>query len=250
MAYERKIVKEVSRYSLSGILLETYPDTKTAALAMETTQTSISIASKGEKRLQTLKGYIWRRGNAPEVDLKPILDSAKLLHSPLTKKKHNVGQYDLYGNFIASYSNTKLAGKAAGVHYQGVRMAIRGQRYTYGGYVWSNEIKKKVKVHPKVRPDKTVSQYDLDGRLLGTFSNCYNASKETGIDCSHIHRMLTGEVLTAGSYLWRYGSPLRINVNELRRHPLYPGSKLERHLKAKRQAGREEIAKKKPEDKK
>lgn len=234
MAQSKKLILTISRYNLNGVLLETYPNARIAAEAMNSSQQFITYAAQGKKSL-TACGYIWRRGNEPQLELKPLLDERWYQNSPLASKQHTVGQYDLEGNLVNTYANTKIAGSAVGLHYQGIRKVMRGKGLTYGGFIWSKDIKKKIKVNSKIKPDTTISQYDLDGRWIKSYKNAYTASNETGIDDSSITHAINGKVLTAGKYLWRAGRPLRININELRRHAHYPNSALQRHMKRKRE---------------
>lgn len=231
----KKSAITISRYSLSGILLQTYANARVAAEAIGGNQGYISSASRPEKGVFTAYGYIWRRGAAPEIDITPLTSRCRQRSSPLGRKQFSVGQYDLNGNFVNSYVDTKEAGRAVGVHYQGIRKVINGRGLTYGGFIWSNQIKKKIKVNPKIINDPTISQYDLDGKWIRSFNNPYAASKITGIDNASITHAVNGNVLTAGKFLWQKGTRLRININELRRHSHYPGSELERHMKKKRE---------------
>ncbi len=229
----KKYILKISRYDLDGNLLETYRHAKAAAIAMDGSQRFISYAAEGKKVL-TAYGYIWRRGDEPKLDVKPILKAGWRKSSPLATKQHTVGQYDLEGNLVATYRNTKEAGKAVGFHYQGIRLVMRGEGLTYGGFVWSKEIKKKIEVNPRIKADPIISQYDLDGKWLRSFSSPYVAWKETGISNTCIGHVIQGNMLTAGKYIWREGRKLRINVNELKSHPHYPKSALERHMTKKR----------------
>lgn len=222
MEIRKKLIATISRYNLDGSLLETYPNARIAAEAVKSSQQYISYAAQGKKAF-TAKGYIWRRGAEPSIDVSDLLARRWPPNSALAAKKHTVGQYDLYGNFVNSYPNTKVAGKAVGVHYQGIRLVIRGEGLTYGGFIWSRLIRKKIKVDPRIKADKTISQYDLDGRWLRSFTNAYTASNITGVDDSSITHAINGKVLTAGKFLWRSGASLRIDVNKLRRHPHYSG---------------------------
>jgi len=239
MVTRKKLISIISRYNLNGQLLETYPNARIAAEAMGSSQQFITYAAQGKKAL-TACGYIWRRGTEPEIDLGPLLKERWHPSSPLAGKQHTVGQYDLEGNLLNTYTNTKTAGKAVGFHYQGIRKVIRGEGMTYGGFIWSKEIKKKIKVNPKIKADTTISQYDLDGRWIRSFKNAYTAGNETGIDDSNITFAIQGKALTAGKYLWRDGAALRININTLRKHPLYPKSALQRHMKKKRELALEQ----------
>lgn len=227
----------VSRYSLSGKLLETYANARVAAEALNTSQQYISIAARNSGKVLTACGYLWRRGHATEIDIKPILKERWYGPSPLAKQQHIIGQYDLEGNLVNTYTNTVEAGKAVGVHRNGIRDVIKGRGMTYGGFIWSKTIKKKIEVDPKVTASKAkISQYDLDGRWMRSYKSCLEAARETNIDNTNIHLAVHGQTLTAGGFLWHKGTKLRININELRRHPHYPKSLLERHMKKKRAA--------------
>ncbi|SMC66372.1 NUMOD1 domain-containing protein [Pedobacter nyackensis] len=227
----------VSRYSLTGQLLETYPNARVAAEAMNTAQGYISIAARNSTKVVTACGYLWRRGSEPELDLKPMLKERWYGHSPLAKQQHIIGQYDLEGNLVNTYINTVEAAKAVKVHKNGIRNVINGRGLTYGGFIWSKSIKKKITVDPKITSSRSgISQYDLDGRYIKTFKNCVVAAKATLIDNTNIHLAVNGHTLTAGGYLWRKGQQLRININELRKHPHYVGSGLQKHMKRKREA--------------
>ncbi len=170
-----------------------------------------------------------------EIDLKPILKQRWYGPSPLAKQQHVIGQYDLEGNLLNTYTNTVEAGKAVGVHRNGIRDVIKGRGMTYGGFIWSKTIKKKIVVDPKVTASKAkISQYDLDGRWMRSYKSCLEAARETNIDNTNIHLAVHGQTLTAGGYLWYKGTKLRININELKKHPHFPKSLLERHMKKKR----------------
>jgi hypothetical protein len=226
----------ISRYSLSGQLLETYKNTSVAAKAMNTNNSNIHVAAKNDGRAVTACGYIWRPGNEPEIDIKALLKKKWYHASPLAAKQQTVGQYDLEGNLVNTHINSLAAAKAVGVHQNGIRDVIKGRGMTYGGFIWSKTIKKKIAVDPRITEKLAgVSQYDMDGRWIRSFKSCYEAARITQIDNGQIHHALNGHMLNAGGYLWRKGQQLRININELRRHPTYKGSELQRHMKRKRE---------------
>jgi len=247
---EKKIKKPhrfpVSRYSLSGKLLETYPNARVAAEAMNGCHMHLSLAARNTPKMLTAYGYIWRRSSEPEIDINVLIKKKSLPAStPLSKFQPKIGQYDLEGNLVGTFLNTKQAARAVGVHYQGIRQVTRGELYTYGGFIWSRTIKQKIKVDPKVTYLKSViSQYDLDGRWIRSFKTGLEAMKVTGVGNEHISQVVRGQLLTAGGFLWRKGQQLRINVNELRKHPLFETSKLQHHLNRKRKN-----AKQKPKEK-
>lgn len=227
----------ISRYSTSGQLIQTYANARVAAEAMNGTQQVISVASSGSDRLYTAYGYVWRRGDAPQIDLKPMLNKKWYGQSPLAKEQYTVGQYDTEGNLLCTHLNAKAAAKAVGVHYNGIRDVIKGRGLTYGGFVWSKTIRKKIKVNPQIKLNsRTISQYDLNGKWIRSFKSGLEAAKETGVGNDNISLAIKGTTLTAGGYLWRKGQKLMLNTRELRHHPKFPGSVLEQHMKAKRKS--------------
>ncbi|WP_316833609.1 NUMOD1 domain-containing DNA-binding protein [Pedobacter nutrimenti] len=226
----------ISRYSLTGQLLETYPNAKVAAQALGTSQTYISKAARTNNKVWTARKYLWRRGNEPVLDLAPMLKERWYGASPVSKNQKTIGQYDLQGNLINTYTNTVEAGKAVGIHHKGIRDVIKGRGLTYGGFIWNKTLKKKIRVDSKITSKiEKVSQYDLDGRWVKSYDSCLAAAQKTKIDNGQIHHCLNGHLLTAGGYLWRKGEKLRINTSELRKHPRYPGSKLDKHIRKKKQ---------------
>ncbi|MHA4896018.1 NUMOD1 domain-containing DNA-binding protein [Pedobacter sp. PWIIR3] len=233
---EKKYTLKISRYSLSGALLETYPNARVAAEALNTSQQYLTAAANPDKNPHTAKGYIWRRGNQPQLDMVPFEKTKWHLRCPLAKDRKTVGQYDLDGNLVASYLNTKEAGKAVGVHYQGIRKVTNGRGLTYGGFIWSKTVKKKISVDPRIKLIKSgISQYDLNGRWIQSYKTGLQAQKVTGIGHDSISLAIKGETtITAGGFLWRKGQNLRINISELRSNPLFPRSRLATHIKTKR----------------
>jgi hypothetical protein len=235
----------ISRYSLSGQLLETYPNARIAAEAMNTSQQYLSMAANPGSRVHTALGYLWRRGKSPDLDMKPILKKKYAGGSPLAKQQHTVGQYDLEGNLLNTFTNSKTAARAAGVHYNGVRDVIKGRGLTYGGFIWCKSMKKKIEVNPRIKEIKFgISQYDLNGRWIRSFKSGLEAEKITGIGNDNISLAIKGKTtLTAGGYMWRKGQELRINISELRNAPQFEKSRLARHIKNKR---KENLEKTKP----
>lgn len=234
----------VSRYSLTGQFLESYRSVNEAAKAMQTVRTNIMRALNPEKGA-TARGYIWRYGAEPQIDIQAILKKRPYAGgSPLSKQQQKIGQYDMEGNLVATYIDTKVASRAVGVHYQGIRKVINGRAWTYGGFIWRRSTKKKIPVASRIIDIKFgISQYDLNGRWIRSFKSGLEASRITGIGNDNISRAINDEnTITAGGYLWRRGQALRINIAELRKNPHFPGSKLSTHLKKKRQKNLEEMS--------
>lgn len=56
-----------------------------------------------------------------------------------------VNQYDLHGNFIASYPSQTEAAKQTGVCGSNIMRCCKGERYRAGGYIWRYSDDKKIK---------------------------------------------------------------------------------------------------------
>lgn len=52
--------------------------------------------------------------------------------------------------------------------------------------------------------NKPVSQYYKNGDFVATYASAAEASRQTGINQSHIGECCKGKLFTAGNYLWRY----------------------------------------------
>jgi len=225
----------ISRYSLTGELLETYESATSASIALNCSSHTISAAARRDGKRLTARGYVWRLGREPNIDMAITMKEKWHASSPLAKLQNRVGQYDLDGNLINTFRNTIEAAKAIGVHKASIRKVMTGRGLTCGGFVWSSTIRNKIKVSPMIAENqRVISQYDLDGRWIRSFKNGLTATRETGIGNDNICLAIKGTTLTAGGYLWRKGQKLRVNIAELRNHPAFEGSLVHLHIKAKR----------------
>lgn len=226
---------KISRYSVTGKLLETYQNAIVAGAAVKIFSGQISAAARDGHHTLTAGGYIWRRGSAPEIDVTPLLERKSFGVSPLLSQKKRVGQYDYQGKLVKTYSTVREAARALGITFGSIHKVISGTRVTAGGYVWRLSIKNSISVkHLKPKKAQKVSRYDLDGKWIQTYNNVPEAAKETQIFDSEIYKVLNDKALTAGNFIWRYGESLRIPMNTLRSHPRFKKSVLERYLKNKR----------------
>jgi len=255
---EEKGVYRISRYSLSGKLLETYPNAKVAAAAMKTSQGHLSAAARGKSKdsgsLVTACGYLWRRGAPAEIDVQALIENKSLGASPLISQQKRMGQYDFTGKLINTFSTIKEAARIVKVHPGSIQRAITGKRMSCGGFLWRRGTKAKIQVkhltqsasfNSRLSPELTqVSQYDLDGKWIKTYATAAIAARTTKVDESDIYRVVKDKAVSAGGFLWRSGSNLRIDINALRKHPHFKRSGLEKHMKKKRERSLLEMAQK------
>lgn len=144
--------------------------------------------------------------------------------------KREVHQYDLKGNYIASYSSACEAARILGKDLDGdIGSCVAGKIASAGGYFWRSERVDKIDISnfrilktPKgariydmseegrskrsAAHGKTVNQYSLNGEYIATYCSAKEAGRQTGAYhstimhcCKHDSRSKT-----AGGYLWEY----------------------------------------------
>lgn len=233
----------ISRYSLSGKLLETYHNAEVAAQAMDTDAGTLSKAARGI--LLTLKGYLWRRGDVPLIDITYLEERKRIGRSPVVKHLKMLSRYDLEGNWIESYRTIKYAAQVLKVPYSNISDAIREVHLTCAGCLWRYETRKRISVKklqehrgyrysPLSATERKVSQYDLTGRWIKSFKTVAAAGRETKIDTKGIDWATQGKAVTAGGYLWKRGTSLRLKLTEFKKLPTYKNSALENYHKKKK----------------
>lgn len=228
-------VYRISRYSLTGKLIETYSNATLAAKAMKTSRGHLSKACQGRDKNLTACGYLWRRGNAQEIDISGLLKVRWFGNSPLARQQKSIGQYNLQGELLNTYSSIREAAKAMNTHPNNIQKVLSNRRLTCAGFLWGRGVKKKIQVLPKISATRKVSQYDLDGKWVKTHNSIAEAAKATKVDESDIGRVVSEKAMSAGGFLWRKGEDLRININNLRKHPHFTRSVLEKHMRKKRE---------------
>jgi hypothetical protein len=241
---------QISRYSLSGKLMETYLNAEVAATAMKTDAGTLSKATRGI--FLTLKGYLWRRGAEPEIDLTFLEGRKRIGRSPIAKQLKTLSSYDLQGNITGSYSTLKEAARVLQVPYGNLSDAIRQVHLTAAGLLWRYGTRKRINVKklteekgfrysPLSANERKVSQYDLDGRWIKTFATIAEAARATKTDSKGIDWATKGRAISAGGYLWQSGTALRLNPATFKKLPNFKNSALDNHQKKKRQKNREKI---------
>jgi len=63
--------------------------------------------------------------------------------------------------------------------------------------------------------NKQVTQYNMLGRKIRTFSSIAVAAKSTGISHSHISNRARGYEYTAGGFIWKFGNAPKINITQM-----------------------------------
>lgn len=119
-----------------------------------------------------------------------------------------VSQYDVQGNFIATYESSMAAERAGvGVGRGAIKRCCDKGNTIAGGYQW------RYAFDPPPGPftdfakgkRKPIIQKDMNGNIVAVYSSLTEAKEATGIDTSSICSCCRGDYHTAGGYKWEYG---------------------------------------------
>lgn len=115
-------------------------------------------------------------------------------------QSYEVHQYDLEGNYIASYPTMAKAKKATGIKSD-IYKAIRLGRIA-GNYQWSFEkLEKMPKVQPKAGRARKVGKYDKDWNLIKEYPTLQSCKEENGSGMIHV---LQGRDEFAKGFRYKY----------------------------------------------
>ena len=119
------------------------------------------------------------------------------MQSTQQAKYKQISQWDLQGNFIATYNSELEAEEKTGISHKAISLAVVGKSKTSGNYIWTYGT-----TPPIIEKKKQIYQYDLKGNLIATYSSKSDASRITGIDASSIGKVCRGERKTCGGFKW------------------------------------------------
>ena len=121
-----------------------------------------------------------------------------------------VHQYDIDGNYIASYESQRTASRITGISKNTICEVCREKRnvVTAGGFIWSftkkkSDIARKVE-RAKKACRKSITQRTIDGIFVKSYNSITEASTATGISFASISHCLCGITEKAGGYKWEY----------------------------------------------
>ena len=63
---------------------------------------------------------------------------------------------------------------------------------------------------------KQVTQYNLNGRKIKTYPSAAEAERATGVFATSIGKVASGEDISAGGFIWRWGRESKVDVNALK----------------------------------
>lgn len=110
-------------------------------------------------------------------------------------------QWDINGNLIHIYNSQIEAAEAVNITKKAINYAIRNNG-SCQGYFWTDTANKPQNT-TKLKNQRKVGQYDLQGNLLNIFNSRKEAAQTIGIDASGIGKCCSGRQKTSGGYIWK-----------------------------------------------
>ena len=116
-----------------------------------------------------------------------------------------IAQWDLQGNFIASYEYITQASKITHIPLANIAKCITKERQTAGNFYWTknNEL-------PQIK-STIIEQYDLQGNLIATYATKQQAANKLHLDSGTIAKVCQGKRKTHGGFIWR---EVPVNLNK------------------------------------
>ncbi len=204
--------KQVSQYTMLGKKVKTYPSVTIASQETGISHSHISNRARGTEF--SAGGFIWRFGNAPSVDIKPML---KLIEQWRNRNKEafgtKVSQYNMKGRRICVYPTINDAAKATAISKANISSVFSENRFSAGGFYWLKgygpgkvdlsgyEYGEVLRAKRRQRP---IQKYSKDGKPLQKFDSIKEAAANAGVHTSTVIGALRNKHDTAGGYKWKY----------------------------------------------
>lgn len=135
-----------------------------------------------------------------------------------------VSQYDLDGNYIATFRSISQASEITGADAPGITEAVNGKRITAKGYFWRkghDQIKlDTAAIHQKAAEKRAAAykihrrqivQFSLDGEYMETYDSIKTAAEKTGLPREAISDVLRGKRYLSREYIWKYADSFEDN---------------------------------------
>lgn len=198
--------KVVLQFSPTGNFLNRYDSIKVASI--ETNISYGSISNCCNHKSKSAGGYLWK-----------FLDDIAELFIPkkIIKMNTEILQYDLNGNYIATYPSIKSASLILGISNSQISLACKNENILAGGYQWKKiNSDKKIKPIDKINYHKRkVYKYDLNGNYIDTYDTITEAEKDSG--ASAIWNCCNNLQIQSGGYIWLYDkSDLPLHLEKIR----------------------------------
>lgn len=111
-------------------LVNVYPTVRDASVAVGINPNNISRAANGGR--PSAGGFIW--------SFTSFIDKNNPYYNNIGRANRKIYCYDLHGNFIKEYKNSKEAAQAVNGTLRGVDAVCAGERTSYHHYIWKYEL--------------------------------------------------------------------------------------------------------------
>lgn len=137
----QKISKPVLQYTKCGTLIKRWDSATQAAQYLKKSHSAaITECCRGFRK--HIYGFIWRHIDNP-IDELPKFIHKKEKIPPIPPYYHPINQYDLKGNFIKTWNNTKEASYMLNIKTSSISQCLHGKYKSAGGFIWKKLLNKK-----------------------------------------------------------------------------------------------------------
>lgn len=205
--YHYKRSTYVCRYTLDGKLDKKYPNFSMASIDCTGNTSARCIIRNAVNGInRTACGYLWSESDHEIFSLDNY------------RKRIEVDQYDINGNYITTYPSLSEATVTIGKDdsfVSGISQCCRKERTQAYGYIW------RYKGDPLLYDDTNVrlrnikvDQYSIDGTFIKTHISIQDALRDIGVkenQVSNIKKCCDGISPIRFGYVWRYtGDPFSL----------------------------------------
>ena len=114
-------------------------------------------------------------------------------------------QYDLDGNYIATYTNQCVASRHTGLDNASIGKVCNGKMKSCGGFLWTYSKADKPRPYKKqAHYIKPVIQCDINGKALRKFDSLKDAGRFIGVNSKSISDCCKGKKTSCAGYVWRF----------------------------------------------
>lgn len=143
-----------------------------------------------------------------------IKHSAERISRQIAAQSKEVSQYDLQGNWIATYKSIKEAEIYTKISRSSISNALSGMIYIAGGFVWRTEKKSRIdlsehwqhRFRSRANNCRTINQYTQKGKLIATYKSASEASRASDIPLWLLYRIIHNKPVhkkNQSKYIWR-----------------------------------------------
>ena len=137
------------------------------------------------------------------------------------RKRTPIDYFDLQGNYLGTAKSYNDAQLVTGAHKENILKVIKGRLLSTHGFRFSyhnnnningiGPLEKTRPSGPKLKTDKPIYQYTLNGEYLNEYKNHIEVEKILGFNASNILKCAKGESGTSHGYIWSFEGKNSIN---------------------------------------